>query len=80
MKVIFDRAHTHAGADYAPEQSAHVDAPTADWLIAHGIAHAADAAEQPPWIEPQKELTANRAALKRSRDRTDTATGDDDHE
>lgn len=64
MKVIFDRAHTHAGADYAPMQSEHVDAPTADWLVAHGVAH----------------IAKSTRAAERSRDNTATATGDDDHE
>ena len=36
--LVLSRPHTHAGKAYGSGDRIDVDAPTADWLIAHGIA------------------------------------------
>ena len=37
-RLILNRPHTHAGCPYAPGDTLDVDTPTADWLIAQGVA------------------------------------------
>lgn len=37
-RLVLTRPHTHAGQAYAPGQPIEVEAGTADWLLAHGIA------------------------------------------
>lgn len=37
-RLVLTRPHTHAGKTHGPGESIEVDAPTADWLWAQGIA------------------------------------------
>ena len=41
MIVTLIKAHTDAGTDYAPGDTLDVDEATAQWLIEHGVAEAA---------------------------------------
>lgn len=36
--IVLTRPHTHAGKTYGVGDRIEIDAPSADWLIAHGIA------------------------------------------
>lgn len=41
-RLILLRPHTHAGKALSPGDALDLPTPTADWLIAHGIARAAE--------------------------------------
>lgn len=49
-RLVLKRPHTHAGKAFQAGDRIDVDATTADWLIAHGVA-APDAV--PPKTEPE---------------------------
>ena len=49
-RLVLNRPHTHAGQAFRAGDRIDVDATTADWLIAHGVA-APDAV--PPKTEPE---------------------------
>ena len=42
-RLVLTRPHTHAGKTHGPGGLIEVDVPTADWLLAHGIAQHASA-------------------------------------
>lgn len=40
-RVLLKRAHSHAGTSYRAGDAIDVDAPTANWLLAQGVAEVA---------------------------------------
>ena len=55
-RLVLTRPHTHAGKPCAPGDRIEVDATSADWLIAHGIATpepSAPIADRIPDSEPK---------------------------
>lgn len=45
MKIILLKPHTHAGEAHPLDAELDLDEPTAQWLIAQGVARAIDATE-----------------------------------
>ncbi len=58
--LVLQQPHTHAGKAYPAGEHIDVDALTAQWLLAHGIAAVAPAPSAPlpskPSITPRKEF------------------------